>query len=128
MSEKWMEFLKWTITNVVIVVITLIVDNVIKYRESDLKEMEAYDKYVEYILVADNIEKRWNLCCYFSIVTPSDRLRNRWIQYKNSIEPEYRLWKKKQNSMESSKIIGGKIFDSIPFRDSDGPLVDKLIK
>jgi hypothetical protein len=55
--------------------------------------MEVYDKYVDVILKADNIEERWKLTEYFSVVTPSERLRERWILYRDTIKVDYYRYK-----------------------------------
>lgn len=54
--------------------------------------MNAYDKYVSVVLKANNIVERWKLAEYFSIVTPTERLRDRWIAYKKEIEDDYKLY------------------------------------
>ena len=114
MSKEYIiDLIKWFIGSVVIVVITLIIDTGFKEREAGIKEMEVYDKYVGVILEANNIEQRWKLCEYFSIVTPTERLRNRWTAYKDSIEDDYILWKKQrvmdsvEVGMNNDKLIGG---------------------
>lgn len=89
-----MEMFKWFIGSVTLVAITFIIDSGFKERTAGIQEMQAFDQYVEIILKADNIEERWNLSEYFAIVTPTERLRNRWIAYKDSIRPYYNLYKK----------------------------------
>lgn len=112
MSDKLIELIKWTISSVCIVIVTLIIDTGFREREAGIKEMEVYDKYVDIILQADNIEQRWKLCEYFSIVTPTERLRTRWQAYRDSISKDYYLWKSKQR------------VDSILIDDSnDKPLI-----
>lgn len=84
------ELAKWFIGSVVLVIVTVIIDKGFKERSAGIQEMQAYDKYVDIILEADNIEERWKLSEYFAIVTPTDRLRERWVAYKDSIEEDYR--------------------------------------
>lgn len=88
------ELVKWFIGSVALVVITIIIDKGFKERSAGIQEMQAYDKYVEVILKADNIEERWKLAEYFSTVTPTERLRVRWIAYKDSINTDYLKFKK----------------------------------
>ena len=83
------ELFKWFIGSVALVIITVIIDKGFKERTAGIQEMQAYDKYVEVILKANNIEERWKLSKYFSIVTPTERLRQRWTAYKDSIKGEY---------------------------------------
>jgi len=88
------ELFKWFIGSVVLVIITVIIDKGFKERTAGIQEMQAYDKYVEVILKADNIEERWKLSEYFATVTPTDRLRDRWKAYKDSINADYIKFKK----------------------------------
>jgi hypothetical protein len=88
------ELLKWFIGSVALVAITFIVDNGYKERTAGIQEMQVYDKYVETILKADNIEDRWKLAQYFSTVTPTKRLRERWCAYRDSISNDYKIFKK----------------------------------
>jgi len=87
--DKILSFGKWYIASVALVFAADIVENGFTERETGIKEMKVYDEYVNTILQADNIETRWKLAEYFSIVTPTDRLRERWIAYKNSLEEDY---------------------------------------
>ena len=112
MKEKWLELIKWFISSVVIISVTLIIDTGFKEREAGIKEMEVYDKYVEIILKADNIEQRWKLCEYFSIVTPTERLRKRWQAYKDTISSDYYNWKR--STMK---------YDSLDFGLNNVPLI-----
>ena len=84
-----MEMFKWVIGSVALVIITIVIDKGFKERTAGIQEMQAFDKYVEIILKADNIEGRWKLAEYFSIVTPTERLRIRWLSYKDSIRSDY---------------------------------------
>jgi hypothetical protein len=87
------ELIKWFIGSVALVVMTIIIDKGFKERSAGIQEMQAYDKYVDIILRADNIEERWKLAEYFSTVTPTERLRERWIAYRDSISPDYFKYK-----------------------------------
>lgn len=105
MSDRIIELIKWFIGSVVLVVITLIIDTGFREREAEVREMQVYDKYVDIILSADNIEQRWKLSQYFSIVTPSDRLRQRWIAYKDTIQADYFLWRKSEYTDTSQVVV-----------------------
>lgn len=83
------DLIKWFIGSVVLVLITLIIDKGFRERSAGIQEMQAYDKYVEVILKADNIEERWKLSEYFATVTPTERLRDRWKAYKELINDDY---------------------------------------
>ena len=87
------ELFKWFIGSVVLVVATIIIDRGYRERTAGIQEMEVYDKYVDVILKADNIEERWKLTEYFSVVTPTERLRERWILYRDTIKVDYYRYK-----------------------------------
>ena len=91
--DKIIEFSKWYIVSVAIVFAAKIVESSFTERETGIKEMQVYDKYVETILEADNIEARWKLAEYFSTVTPTERLRDRWLAYKDTIKADYLKFK-----------------------------------
>ncbi len=84
------EVFKWFIGSVVLVSISMIIEKGFRERAAGIQEMNAYDKYVAVILEADNIEKRWKLTQYFSTVTPTERLRERWEIYRDSISKDYK--------------------------------------
>jgi hypothetical protein len=87
--EKFLEFGKWYMVSIAIVFAVKILDNSFTDRETSIKEIAIYERYATNILEADNIEKRWKLAEYFASVTPSENLRNRWLEYKELIKPEY---------------------------------------
>ena len=91
------ELFKWFIGSVVLVVATIIIDKGYRERTAGIQEMEVYDKYVNVILKADNIEERWKLTEYFSVVTPTERLRERWILYRDTIKVDYYRYRELKN-------------------------------
>lgn len=101
--DKILEFSKWYMVSVAIVFAAKTVEASFSERETGIKEMQVYDKYVNTILEADNIEARWKLAEYFSTVTPTERLRERWIDYKDIIKDDY-LKFKELDSKESALL------------------------
>lgn len=87
--DQYIELFKWFISSVAIVVVTLIIDTGFRERETGINEMKLYSDYVDVILKANNIEERYKLADYFATVTPTDRLRDRWVEYRNSILESY---------------------------------------
>ncbi|MFY9152451.1 MAG: hypothetical protein WAO52_10570 [Prolixibacteraceae bacterium] len=132
------ELVKWFIGSVALVVITIIIDKGFKERSAGLQEMQAYDKYVEVILKADNIEERWKLSEYFSTVTPTERLRERWIAYKDSINADYIEFKKlKEAELElqnqkNAALVGGPVSETdqklLQIQSQLAPFEKKLFK
>lgn len=102
----WISFGKWFVGSVALVVITMIIDNGYKERSAGIQEMQAFDRYVDIILKADNIEERWKLSEFFSEVTPTERLRMRWVSYKKLISADYKTFKKlKETEIELREKI-----------------------
>lgn len=64
-------------------------ENGFQERDTGLKEMEGFDKYVTIITDTKGIDKRWELCKYFTTVTPTKRLRDGWLAYQESIKKDY---------------------------------------
>lgn len=116
------EILKWFIGSVALVIITMIIDKGFKERAAGIQEMQAYDKYVEVILKADNIEERWKLSEYFSTVTPTERLRDRWTEYKNLLNEDYARFKelkKLETELQNQKNAA---FSREPISETDKKL------
>jgi hypothetical protein len=101
---------KWAVGFFVFVCVTNTVSNDIKDRNEGIEEMKAFDRYVDIIHKADNTDDRWKLAVFFSAVTPTKRLRDGWVAYKDSIREEYDTFivYKKQQSALQSKVVQGK--------------------
>jgi hypothetical protein len=98
------DLVKWVIGSVVIVVLSLIIESGFKERAEGVQEMQAFDKYVDVVLDAKNPEGRWKLVEFFSTVTPTERLRDKWMEYKKIIAPEYAKFKALKDQEESFKL------------------------
>ena len=118
------ELFKWVIGSVALVVMTLIIDKGFKERTAGIQEMQAYDKYVDVILKADNIEERWKLSEYYSTVTPTDRLRCRWIAYKDSIKKDYIEYRRLQKEEFELLKLKNAILLKNRVSDVDNRLID----
>lgn len=92
--DKLLEFGKWYIASIALVFLVKMLENGFTERDTGIKEMQTYDKYADIILRANNIEERWKLSEYFSTVTPTNRLRDGWVEYRNTISDEYKEYKK----------------------------------
>lgn len=101
-TDRWITFSKWYMTSVAIVFAASIITNSFTERETGIKEMQVYDKYVQHILEADNIELRIKLAQYFATVTPTERLRDRWEEYHNTLIQEKEAY---QNILKMEKEL-----------------------
>ncbi len=89
-SDK-IDLVKWFLGSFVIVVITTIISYQFQDREHGLNEMNQYDKYVtELIVLNKDLGKRRLLAQYFAYVTPSDKLREPWMDYYLLLDKEYK--------------------------------------
>lgn len=107
------ELVKWFIGSVVMVLITTIVSYQFQDREHGLNEMNQYDKYVtELIVLNKDLGKRRLLAQYFAYVTPSEKLREPWMNYYQLLDSEYKETQK-QDSLILLEIKSLKSEDSI---------------
>lgn len=113
--DQYIELFKWFISSVAIVVVTLIIDTGFRERETGINEMKLYSDYVDVILKANNIEERYKLADYFATVTPTDRLRVRWIEYRNTIVESYMEFKalklKESELLASNKDVSKELIE-----------------
>jgi hypothetical protein len=87
--EKIVDLAKYTIVSVAIATITLIITDLFKEREQDVKELEYFDKYVNDVKNVDGLQQRFLLARYLSIVAPSGELKRSWQKYYETLLPEY---------------------------------------
>ena len=88
--DKYIEFAKWAVASVALVIIAQVIDAGFKDRQAGITEIQQYGNYVDMVVSTDGIGKRWRLAQYFSLVTASKDLRDRWIAYYDVIDKEYK--------------------------------------
>jgi hypothetical protein len=85
-----LDYIKWVIPSVCIVLITLIIDKGFQDRELTIKEMEHYNKFVEQIVdtsgFGTNRAKKKQIADFFSRVALTDRFKNGWKEYNTYLE------------------------------------------
>jgi len=88
--EYWIDLAKWFIVSVVLAVVTLIINWGFKDRQAGLAELKFYDNYVTELIVLNPspVQKRM-LAQYFACVSPSEKLKEGWKIYYDSIYREY---------------------------------------
>lgn len=98
------ELIKWLIGSVALVVMTTIIDWGFKDRAAGLQEIQQYDKYATELIILNNdpVKKRM-LAQFFSKVTPSEKLRDGWVNYYREVDAEYREFLKK-DSIAQAKL------------------------
>jgi hypothetical protein len=95
-----LSFLKFLIGTIALGITSTIINGRIQDREIDLKEQEAISKYIEPALQED-IGVRHRFAQYFSIVTNSTRLRERWKIYCDTVDKEYLAKVKEKDSLKA---------------------------
>lgn len=101
--KAWITFWQFFLGTVVLGVFSAIISNQIQTREVEIKEQEANAKFLEQALQED-VGVRRRLAQYFSHVTRSKELRERWGDYAKVIESEYQdtLAEKKRLEQEAA--------------------------
>jgi tetratricopeptide (TPR) repeat protein len=87
--DKMIELFKYAIVSTAIATVTLVVTNLFKEREQDVKELEYFDKYVGDVKKADGIQERLQLSKYLSIVASNGNLKESWTSYYDSVKVEH---------------------------------------
>ncbi len=101
--NKLIETGKWFVISVALVIGATIISDGFKERDQDLKEMEAFHKYVNTITKVEGVEQRYLLAEYFSIVAPNGGLKTAWQNYKIEVgkaRNQFRNNKEKINELE----------------------------
>lgn len=87
--DKFLDYFKWVIITLAVSTVTLIISDLFKEREQDVKELEYFDKYVNDVKNQENPLARLQLAKYLSIVAPSGDMKISWTNYYDSIQKEY---------------------------------------
>lgn len=104
-SKEKIELVKWFLGSFVVVIMTTIISYQFQDREHGLNEMNQYDKYVtELIVLNKDLGKRRLLAQYFAYVTPSEKLREPWMNYYLLLDAEYKLLQV-QDSLVTQQIL-----------------------
>ncbi|MFH1296273.1 MAG: hypothetical protein ABIJ04_03250 [Bacteroidota bacterium] len=86
----WIDLAKWFIVSVALVVATKVIDTGFRNRAADLAELQFYDQYItELIVLNPDPVNKIMLAEYIMCVSPSEKIRERWKVYYDSIYPEY---------------------------------------
>jgi len=102
--DKMIDLFKYTIVTVAIATVTLIISDLFKERELELKELEYFGKYIERVEKADSIRSRYELTRYLSIVAPNGELKKSWQRYYDTLRIEYQEYlrlKKEKEQLDS---------------------------
>lgn len=97
--DKIIELFKYTIVSIAITTSTLIITDLFKERDQDLKELQYFEN--ANMIKAEDIEARLSLAKYLSIVAPSGEMKESWKNYYDSVRVEYKEYQKLKNKLDS---------------------------
>lgn len=106
------EIAKWLIGTIGLTLVTYFINWGFKDRESGMLEISQYDKYAtELIVLNDNPIKRRMLAQFFANVTPSEKLKDGWMNYYREVNNEYVTFIK-SDSLYRSRLLAINKIDS----------------
>ncbi|MDJ1503604.1 hypothetical protein [Xanthocytophaga agilis] len=111
--NKLIELFKYSIVTVAITTVTLIVSDLFKEREQDIKELEYLDRYVADLKQVKGVPIRYYLSQYFATVAPSGEIKDGWKAYYDSVKIEYAEYKKLEQLNDSLNKIKNKTDNQI---------------
>lgn len=129
--EKIIDLSKYTIVSVAIATVALIITDLFKEREQDVKELEYFDKYVQDVKKVDGVQERFQLSKYLSIVAPSGEMKKSWKEYYDTLKVEYQEYLRLKKEKEKLDTIENPTEDQINKKEKineqieqkDAPLV-----
>ncbi|MFH6944483.1 SPOR domain-containing protein [Flavobacterium sp. FlaQc-50] len=102
--EKFINYFKWIIVTLAVSTVTLIVSNLFKERDQDLKELEYFDKYVT-VVKQENLLARVQLAKYLAIVAPNGDMKTSWTNYHDSLKKEYKEYSVARENIKNDTLI-----------------------
>jgi hypothetical protein len=122
--DKIIGLYKYTIVSIAIATTTLIISDLFKERQQDVKELEYFDKYVDDVKKADGIIERLQLTKYLSIVAPSGELKNSWNKYYDSVKIEYQVYLEAKTTNAKLDTVKNLTQTEITKRDNNQKIID----
>lgn len=102
--DKLIDFLKTVVFTTAIGTVSLIITDLFKEREQDVKELEYFDKYVQEVKDV-NGQGRLQLSKYLSIVAPSGEIKDSWTAYYKEVQKDYDEYLKAQQALKSDTLM-----------------------
>jgi hypothetical protein len=96
----WLGFVKFLLGTVALGLVTTLIKSAIQERELELKEQEQIGQFLRHALDKD-VGVRQRFAHYFSTVTRSDELRERWKEYSALVDEDYQETVKKKERLEA---------------------------
>lgn len=102
--DKFIDYFKWVIISLSVSTVTLIISDLFKERDQDIKELEYFDKYVRDVKEQKDPLVRLQLARYLSIVAPSGDMKESWTAYYTDVKSEYKDYLKAQENVRNDTI------------------------
>lgn len=116
--KAWLTFWQFVLGTVVVGLTSTFISHQIQTREVEIKEQEANAKFLEQVLQED-VGVRRRLSQYFSYVTRSNELRDRWSEYSKFVEIEYQAIVSEKQKIQTeieNKVIDAATKDQLQLR------------
>jgi hypothetical protein len=102
--DKLIDFFKTVVLTTAIGTVALIITDLFKEREQDVKELEYFDKYVQEVKDV-NGQGRLQLSKYLSIVAPNGEMKDSWTNYYKEVQKDYNEYLKAQQALKNDTLI-----------------------
>ena len=100
---KFLDYFKWVMVTLAISTVTLIVSDLFKERDQDVKELQYFDKYVSDVKNEREPLVRLQLVKYLSIVAPKGPMKKSWTNYYDALNMEYKMYLEEENKKRSAE-------------------------
>jgi len=98
--NAWLNFGKFFLGTFILGIATFFVNKDIQNREIEIKEQEQIGKYIDHAIHED-VGLRLRFAQYFSNVSRSEVLRQRWSDYLKVVQTEFDAKKKEKEDLEN---------------------------
>jgi hypothetical protein len=102
--DKLIDFFKTVVFTTALGTVALIITDLFKEREQDVKELEYFDKYVQEVKDV-NGQGRLQLSKYLSIVAPSGEMKDSWTAYYKEVQKDYDEYLKAQLELKNDTMV-----------------------
>ncbi len=87
--DKMIDLFKYAIVSTALATVGLMIGNLYKERDQNIKELEYFDKYVNDVRKVGGIKERLQLTKYLSIVAPNGAIKDSWVNYYDEVKREH---------------------------------------
>ncbi len=103
--DKMIDLFKYAIVSTALATVGLMIGNLYRERDQDIKELEYFDKYVNDVRKVGGIKERLQLTKYLSIVAPHGAIKKSWSNYYKEVKREHEEYLKLKSAEDSIESI-----------------------